>query len=140
MAIRQLKIICRLYKMGAVGNVWVSLLFTLIKLALGVVVIYLAMKQYKLHTGRDITWDMILGNESMFETTGDGCTGQIAEGAESIKRNQRFNDTEYGNGMVCFTEDGVLKKSQSGDVLLSTSANEFTIEQYADFVNDGKLF
>ena len=127
--------------MGAVNNVWVSLLFTLVKLALGVVVIFLALKQYKLHTGRDFTWDMLIGNESMFETSGDdGCTNQISEGAETVKRNQRFNDTEHGNGMVCFTPDGVLKKSQSGEVLLATSAQEFTIEQYVDFVKDGKMF
>jgi len=117
-----------------------SLVVNIIKLAILVFVIYFVKNQYELQTGKKLTWDMILGKEPMFDTKGDGCTGPIESGATVVKRGQRFHDTEHGNGLLCFTDEGILKKSQTGEVIHTTSKEEFTVEEYNDLMVENKSF
>ena len=107
-----------------------ALVVNIIKVVALVFVIYIVKNQYELNTGKELTWNMIIGKEPMFDTKGDGCSGSIEDGAMVVKRNQRFHDTEHGNGLLCFTNEGILKKSQSGEVIHTTTKEEFTVEEY----------
>ncbi|AET42711.1 hypothetical protein EXVG_00062 [Emiliania huxleyi virus 202] len=117
-----------------------ALVVNIIKVAVLVFVFYIAKNQYELNTGKKLTWDMILGKESMFDTKGDGCAGSIEDGAMVVKRNQRFHDQNHGNGLLCFTNEGILKKSQTGEVIHTTTKDEFTVEEYDKLMLEDKGF
>ena len=117
-----------------------SLVVNIIKLAIMVFVFYIVKNQFELQTGKTLTWDMILGKEPMFDTKGDGCSESIESGATIVKRTQRFHDTEHGNGLLCFTDDGILKKSQTGEVIHTTSKQQFTVNEYNDLIVENKSF
>ncbi len=117
-----------------------SLVVNIVKVAILVFLIYIAKNQYELQTGKTLTWDMIMGKEPMFDTKGDGCAESVQDGATVVKRNQRFHDTEHGNGLLCFTNEGILKKSQSGEVIHTTTKQEFSVEEYNKLMLENKGF
>jgi len=117
------------------GSIFASLISKLVKLAIVVAVLYIVANQYTAYTGKDITWNMLIGKESIFPgKEEDGCSEYITDGDTEVKRGRRFKDDEFGNGVLCLDRKGHLKNSQTGKYFMSVHENKFDVSEYAEYM------
>lgn len=112
-----------------------STISLLIKIALAAGVVYILLIQFKNRTGKALTFDMLLGKESILGGSDDGCRKAIADDATEIQRGERFNDTQYGFGLLCLDASGDLTKSSNGKYIGTTTRSKITISEFDAYIN-----
>ncbi len=111
-----------------------STLSLIIKIALAAGVIYLLLIIFKNKTGKALTLDMLLGKQSILGGSNDGCRKAIAEDATEIQRGERFNDTQYGFGLLCLDGNGEITKSSNGKYIGTTIRDKITISEFNAYI------
>jgi len=111
-----------------------STLSLIIKIALAAGVIYLLLIIFKNKTGKALTLDMLLGKQPILGGSNDGCRKSIAEDATEIQRGERFNDTQYGFGLLCLDGNGEITKSSNGKYIGTTIRDKITISEFDAYI------